>query len=143
MAALFLGVHPKHGAKAHGLAQDLCFVAALFVDHFIEVFETGVLALVGIPVQQCQPQIDPFSMFQPAQIGAGGIVKADFGAVVGVRAPADIVQQTGGLDQSFALRRGRFVERQDKVEQRLAEPRRPRVFGFGKAAGFDQRITVT
>jgi len=74
MAALpSLGVHQSNGAKAHALPRIPASLRLLFfVDHFHKGLRNGCLALVGIPVQQCQPQIDPFfSMFQPAQIGVG------------------------------------------------------------------------
>jgi hypothetical protein len=42
-------------------------------------------------------------MLEPAQIGAGGVVKTDLGAVIGMRAPADVMQQAGGLDDPLFL----------------------------------------
>ena len=56
-------------------------------------------------MQQRQPQEDTFGMFQPAEVGAGGIVETDLRAVIRVGAPADIMQQASSLDQAFLAER--------------------------------------
>jgi len=76
-------------------------------------------------------------MLQPAQIGAGGIVKTDLGPVVGMGAPAHVVQQAGGLDQALVAFGAVFEQRRDIVIQRLAKARHPGVFLFRVAGSLD------
>ncbi len=46
-------------------------------------------------MQQGEAKENPFRMPQPAEIGAGGIVETDLGAVIGMRPPTHIMQKTG------------------------------------------------
>ena len=74
-------------------------------------------ALIAIAVHQRKPQEYSFGMFQPAQIGPCSVVKADFGAIIGMAAPTYIMQMAGGFDQAlFFLIRG-WKKWQNKFEQ--------------------------
>ena len=97
-------------------------------------------ALIAIAVHQRKPQEYSFGMFQPAQIGPCSVVKADFGAIIGMAAPTYIMQMAGGFDQARCLViRGR-EKRQNKFEQLQAKAGCARIFHFCEGAGFNQRI---
>ena len=99
--------------KAHGAAQPLGLVLAFLVQQSRDIPEPRCVAIVGIAVQQRQSQEHPFRMFQPAQVGAGGVVEADRRTIVWMRAPTDVMQQAGGANDALALGRGGFEDRQD------------------------------
>ena len=91
-------------------------------------------------MQQGQAQKDAFGMFQPAQVGAGGVVETGLRAVIGMGAPADIVQQAGGLDQPQPVGAGIAEQRVHKIVEHFAKAGQAGVLGFGKSAGLDQRV---
>ena len=93
-------------------------------------------------MQQRQPEKDPFRMFKPAKIGAGRVFKTDLGAVVGMGAPADVMQKAGRLDQPFLRVRGRAEQRQDEVIERAPETGKAGVLLFRETRRFDKRIPV-
>ena len=141
-AAICVLLDPEHCSKSHGFAQNLRIALRFLVHEVIEVFKPRTLAFVRIAVQQGEAQKHPLRVFKAAQICPRGVVKTDLCSVIGVRAPANIVQQTGRFDQAFALQRGRFKQWQDEVIKRAAKTGQTRVFCFGKAASLDERIAV-
>jgi len=67
-----------------------------------KLFKAGAFAAVSIAMQQCQAQKDPLFMAQPAQIGTGGIFKANLCTEIRMGAPAHIMEQTSGPHQPSA-----------------------------------------
>ena len=79
-------------------------------------------------------------MIEPAEVRARRVVKADLGAVVGVRAPRGVVQKARGLHEAQPLGRRTLVDRREEGEELLAEPRQPGGGELGKAGGLQKRI---
>ena len=93
-------------------------------------------------MKKCDAEEDAFLVIHAAEVGARDLVEADLVAVIGMGAPADVVQQAGGLDEPGVGGVARLEERQDEVIKPPPEAGHPGVLGLGEAAGFHQRVAV-
>ncbi len=122
----------EHGTKAHGFAQNLGVLDLVVGQQAEQGFQPRSGAGVFVAVQQGEAEEHAARMVKPAQVGAGGVVKAGLGPVVGVGAPGGVVQQAGGLHQAQAvLGQPRGTGVQQEFVQHLA--------GAGDARGGDVR----
>ena len=132
----------EHRAKAHGFAKNLGILHLIVGEQAEQGFQPRSGAGVFVAVQEGEAQKDPTGVVKAAKIGAGGAVKAGFGAVIGMGAPGGVVQQAGGLDQAQAVFADVGVKRFEKFKQHLAGAGDAGGDQFGHPGGFDQRIAL-